>query len=217
MVGFTSRGCRSACFCHTSGMRAATNSEAGDSRRSVQPKIYSQDFVLLNAFPPAHAVDESYSIANARHLLRGNIPGSNQKTNTLCQHWGKICFSGPSFVLISYNICPSRNGESYCMHLRQYGLTNQEGLVSNSSYLSALNSYPKTGLYRYSLVSPSTELRSNSSDRELPRDMFRFNPSRIALVGIFSNSSHLSALNSYPKTGRYSLSKAFEPLLWHHP
>ena len=67
------------------------------------------------------------------------------------------------------------------------------GILSNSSYLSALNSYPQTGLYRQALVSPSTELSSNSSDRELPRDMFRFKPSRITLVGILSNSSYLSA------------------------
>ena len=33
--------------------------------------------------------------------------------------------------------------------------------------------------------------------------MFRFNPSRINLVGILSNSSYLSALNSYPQTGLY--------------
>ena len=58
-------------------------------------------------------------------------------------------------------------------------------ILSNSSYLSALNSYPQTGRYRYALLSPSTELSSNSSDRELPRDMFRFKPSRITLVGIF--------------------------------
>ena len=31
--------------------------------------------------------------------------------------------------------------------------------------------------------------------------MFRFKPSRITLVGILSNSSYLSALNSYPQTG----------------
>ena len=78
------------------------------------------------------------------------------------------------------------------------------GILYNSSYLSALNSYPKTGLYRLALVSPRTELRSKSSDRELPRDMFRFDPSRNTLVEILSNSSYLSALNSYPKTGRYT-------------
>ena len=44
--------------------------------------------------------------------------------------------------------------------------------------------------------SPSTELSSNSSDRELPRDMFRFKPSRFTLVESSSNSSYLSALNS---------------------
>ena len=33
--------------------------------------------------------------------------------------------------------------------------------------------------------------------------MFRFKPSRITLVGILSNSIHLSALNSYPETGLY--------------
>ena len=60
-------------------------------------------------------------------------------------------------------------------------------VLSNSSYISALNSYPQTGLYRQALVSPSTELRSNSSDRKLPRDMFRFNPSRIFCVKLSIN------------------------------
>ena len=48
----------------------------------------------------------------------------------------------------------------------RYVVSNSSYLFSNSSYLSALNSYPKTGLYRYVLASRSTELRSNSSDRE---------------------------------------------------
>ena len=43
-------------------------------------------------------------------------------------------------------------------------------LYPNSSYLSALNSYHKTGLYTKALVSPSTELRSNSSDGELRKN-----------------------------------------------
>ena len=77
------------------------------------------------------------------------------------------------------------------------------GILSYSSYLSALNSYPQTGIYRSVLVSPSTDLSSNSSDTELPRDMLRFKPSRITWVGILSNSSYLSALNSYPQTGLY--------------
>ena len=63
-------------------------------------------------------------------------------------------------------------------------------LLSNSSYLSALNSYLQTRLYRQALVSPGTELSSNSSDRELPRDdMSRFKPSIITLVGI-QKSTH---------------------------
>ena len=58
--------------------------------------------------------------------------------------------------------------------------------TSNSSYLWALNSYPQNGTIQISsCITKRTELRSNSSDRELPRDMFRFNPSRITLVGIF--------------------------------
>ena len=45
------------------------------------------------------------------------------------------------------------------------------------SYLLAL------GTTQISSFSPSTELKvSNSSDRELPRDMFRLKPSRITLV-----------------------------------
>ena len=51
-------------------------------------------------------------------------------------------------------------------------------------------STPKQDYTDKALVSPSAELSSNSSDRELPRDMFRFKPSRIALVGILSNSSY---------------------------
>ena len=57
--------------------------------------------------------------------------------------------------------------------------------LSNSSYLSALNSYPQNGTIQIS--SCITKHWSNSSDTELPRDMFRFNPSRITLVGILSN------------------------------
>ena len=80
-------------------------------------------------------------------------------------------------VFASCKVC----GQTACRLLRRCWNTPVESLFTSKIAVLPV-SLRYSSRCGFTMHRPSTELRSNSSDRELPRDMFRFNPSRICLV-----------------------------------